>query len=220
MNKSLYGTNLQKALAKGLPEKALIDSAFKKEFWSGQDFACLLLGIAPLTFEKLSSKDVTALSQEEALKLAKVKKMKKKLAQHAKRCPEVEYPFNRGGFLTPWKYIKWIATTGAPCINAGFIKSLPHYLLEIFLEFIPNGIGSKYSRECHRAIYLSHAQMIMASSRKEMSFGDIYDDSHMIYVLGSLKKKDGSRVNYSRKTIVYSWLPKLKTLYKGLPKKI
>jgi hypothetical protein len=211
VNTSLCGPRLQEALETGLSEDELYSNFMKNDIWSIEEFACLMTGVAPQIFKKICAKDESLTSEEENTKASNVIKMQQKLIRRAKKNPQEEFPLIGAPFMSPWKFIKWLAATKLR-VRVGFIRKLPLYLLENYaFHARSNHLGkkSKFSREYHRALYLRYAKHLLQHAPTRMTYKEIYEHPFMLNLLRSFKHHDGTAANYRKSTIIKSWLPRL-----------
>lgn len=195
-------------------------SCLRKDYWSVDQFASLLAGLDPETYKRGKAQELPE------------KEYKKRAAGATHYfhllLEDIEKKNWRRAHLIPvgdaicassWRWIKWLAQQ--PIIpNPLFFEYLPLHLKELYFEFQPTEsalrTALRHSRVYHEAFYLDHARRLLDWEVGDSTPSQIYKHPHMQNVERYIREMGGS---YTRRTIVESWLRKLKTRSRGRPKK-
>lgn len=203
-------------------------SYFKKDTWTIDEFAALMVGLTPHRFKEICEKaevdDPTLISRKELNQSLKANRLVSALFKDGSKVHSVklQYSESRGAFfMSCWRYIKWSAVNSIPML-VKFVEELPLILLELYCEFDPDEqtlrTQPKFHQRYHRTLYLKHALELISRSQKPLSRKEIYSHSHMQNIMDSFIDRQGKRVSYGYRTITESWLPKIDKKKRGRPK--
>lgn len=207
----------------GIPpsEEVLYQSHFKSDLWSLEEFCALMGGLSPERHKAISEHKAENITQVDIKRLADAHKIFKQFLRHFEEVYTTEkmHEVNGDFYMTPWKFIKWIAMHEIP-IKERFFDSLPLYLMEIFFEFGSTNTSLRtqpqWSRAYHEAYYLKNAQLVIHASSQRLSRNAIYSHPRMQDVLRQVRQLGG---HYTKRTITDIWLAKLEECKRGRPKK-
>lgn len=195
-------------------------SAIERALWSLDEASALIAGLVPENY-KNGSKGYMNISDEEFMKRNNYAStiFSQMLDDIDEKGTLAKFiPHDNRIFLSPWKYVKWIAENNIE-INKRFFTALPLSLMELYYEFQPINTAlrtaSKHSRDYHQALYLQHAKKLM-EELPEINISEIYRHSHMKNIERYIRELGGK---YKQRTLLESWLPKIKKSVIGRPKK-
>ncbi len=193
---------------------------FKEEWWSLEEFTCLMAGTIPEVSQGVFAKDEKYLNPKNLERALQANKIYIKFLDDLIDGREGEHLVDKEKYtMSAWRYMKWAAMKGLP-MKQRFVDALPLTLLEIYLEFTaensPLHTKPKSSLAYHKALYLKAARRLMNKYEYRLSRDEIYDDPYMQNVLRQIRAYGG---HYIKRTIKNSWLATLEKRKKGRPKK-
>lgn len=193
---------------------------FKEDWWSIEEFACLMAGTIPEVYQGVLAEDekyVTVKNLKRALEANKI--IRQFLAEIEEIRVIERIRDDKNLTMSTWRFMKWAAVKDLP-IKQRFLDALPLALLEIYLEFSPGNsplhTKPKSSQAYHRAFYLKAAGNLIGKFEYRPSRNEIYAHPHMQNVLRQIRALRG---HYTKRTITDAWLARLEERKKGRPKK-
>lgn len=211
-------------------EERIYQSYFNRDFWTIDEFSALIAGLTPENYKNGTKGTATVSDLIFSERMAFANKIFGQFLDDLEKSPSVfldevkktpnqkEFIITENfGFLSCWKFIKWIALNDIP-MKRRFFEALPLILKELYVEFQPFAVAlrtkSYYSRAYHEALYLEHAKVLLDEST--LTPKELYDHPRMQNVLRTIRGLEG---HYTKRTILESWLPKVIECKRGRPRK-
>ncbi len=193
---------------------------FKEDWWSLEEFACLMAGTIPEVYQGILAKNEKYMNLKNIKRALEANKIFRRFLSEIEEIrvtDEIRHDQNYA--MSSWRFMKWAAIKDLP-IKRRFLDALPFPLLEIFLEFLsensPLHTKPKSSQAYHRALYLKAAKNLVGKFEYRLSRDEIYDHPRMQSALRQIRALGG---HYKKRTITDAWLAQLEERKKGRPKK-
>lgn len=194
---------------------------FSRDTWSIDEFSALMVGITPHRLKEIRATEITLENIKDIRKSSEATEIIGKFLKSFKSKSDIDelYFFNDTAYLSPWKFIKWLALNNIKIRNR-FCSELPIHLLELYLFFHPENIKSiaqgKNLIEFHRNLYRKFALNIL-ETHPDISREELYQRCKPAEA--QFKDAKGKRKGYKKRTLKNEWLKEVHLLRRGRPKK-
>lgn len=208
-------------------EEQAYKAYFKKAGWTIAEFSALIVGLTPDEYQTINDPNNSSVTKKQFEQYKQSNKIFSSFIKDNLKSPDTIdlngiHSIEEGLYLSPWRYIKWIAEKQIP-FKRKFMSALPLHLLELIQEFSPHNHGLKtipqWKREHHKLLYQAHALKLIESSKQRLSRDEIFRHPQMEYIARTFIGKDNKQIRYKKRTITESWLAEIDPQKRGRPRK-